>query len=72
MPGRSLKVAILLVSTAMPASAVGDATFTLAAVRAAQTTTASPGERLMAAYMASPQRAAMLERLRDLYPSFLR
>jgi hypothetical protein len=72
MSGRSLKVTVLLLSTALPASALGDSTFTLAAYRAATATTASPGERLMAVYMASPQRAAMLERLRGIYPALLR
>jgi hypothetical protein len=55
-----------------PASAVGDATYTLATLRAMAGPAASPGERFMAVYMASPERSAMLERLREKHPALVR
>lgn len=53
------------------ASAVGDATYTLASHRMMSTPAASPAERLMAVYMASAERLEMLDRLRETYPAFV-
>ena len=60
-------------SVALPgsASAVGDATYSLASYRAMAEATASPAERIMAVYAASVERFAMLERLREKYPSLV-
>jgi hypothetical protein len=68
-----LLAAALVAAVAIPgsASAVGDATYTLASYRAMATPTASPYERIMAVYMASPERVAMLDRLREKYPSLV-
>jgi hypothetical protein len=58
-------IAALLV---LPASAVGNATYTLATYRAMAEPAASPADRLMAVYMASAERAEMIEGLREKYP----
>jgi hypothetical protein len=55
------------------ASAVGDATWSLASYRAmAVPKSASPTERIMAVYMASEERAEMVRRLTALYPTLIR
>jgi hypothetical protein len=54
------------------ASAVGDATYTLASYRAMAQPAASPSERFMAVYMASAERIEMLGRLREKYPTLVR
>ena len=54
------------------ASAVGDATYTLASHQAMATPAPSPSERLWAVYMASAERFAMLGRLSEKYPSLVR
>jgi hypothetical protein len=61
------------VTVALPgsASAVGDATYSLASYRAMATPATSPSERVMAVYMSSTERFAMLERLREKYPSLV-
>ena len=63
-------VAVALV-VALPgsASAVGDATYTLASYRAMATPAVSASERILAVYRASPERRAMLDRLRESYPT---
>jgi hypothetical protein len=53
------------------ASAVGDATYSLASYKAMGTPAASPYERIMAVYMSSTERLAMLERLRAKYPTLV-
>jgi hypothetical protein len=60
-------------AVALPASAsaVGDATYSLASYRAMAEATSSPAERIMAVYTASVERLAMLERLREKYPSLV-
>lgn len=69
MVGRSLKSAVIVAAAiAAPASAVGDATYTLASYRAMAAPPASPAERFMAVYMASAERAEMIESLRERYP----
>jgi hypothetical protein len=68
-----LSAMVVAVTVALPgsASAVGDATYTLASYRAMATEAASPSERLMAVYMSSAERFAMLDRLRGKYPSLV-
>jgi hypothetical protein len=63
----------IAVTVALPgsASAVGDATYTLASYKAMATPAATPSERVMAVYMASAQRFAMFERLREKYPTLV-
>jgi hypothetical protein len=70
--GRILAV-VLSGAVALPvsASAVGDATWSLASYQAMSTPAASPYERIMAVYMASAERFAMLETLREKYPSLV-
>jgi hypothetical protein len=71
---RSLSLATAFaVAVALPgsASAVGDATYSLASYKAMATPAASPADRLMTVYMASAQRFAMLERLRERYPALV-
>jgi hypothetical protein len=71
---RSLVSALVVAgAVALPgsASAVGDATYSLASYRAMAEATASPAERIMAVYMASLERVSMLERLREKYPSLV-
>ncbi len=71
---KSLVTAVALaVTVGLPvsASAVGDATYTLASHRMMSTPAASPAERIMAVYMASAERLEMLDRLREKYPAFL-
>ena len=62
------------VTVALPgsASAVGDASYTLASYQAMAIPAPSPSERIMAVYMASAQRVAMIERLRETYPALVR
>jgi hypothetical protein len=66
-----LSAALVAATVALPgsASAVGDATYTLASYRAMATPSASPYDRFMAVYMVSAERVAMLDRLREKYPS---
>lgn len=66
----TLSSLVVATAIALPgsASAVGDATYTLASYRAMATATASPSERIMAVYMASAERFAMLGRLREKHP----
>ena len=68
-----LSAAVVAATVALPgsASAVGDATYTLASYQAMATPAASPTERFMAVYMASAERVAMLDRLREMYPSLV-
>jgi hypothetical protein len=68
-----LSTAVLAGTVALPgsASAVGDATYTLASFRSMATPPPSPYERLMAVYLSSAERFEMLERLRERYPSLL-
>ena len=71
---KSLILACVVATTvALPgsASAVGDATYTLASHQAMATPATSPSERVMAVYMSSAERFAMLERLREKYPSLV-
>jgi hypothetical protein len=65
--------ALVAAVVALPgsASAVGDATYTLASYRAMATPAASPSDRFMAVYLASAERAEMLDRLREMYPSLV-
>ena len=68
---RLLSSAVFLAAAmAVPASAVGDATYTLASYRAMATPTDGPADRIMAVYRASAERFAMLERIREKYPAF--
>lgn len=62
--------AAMAVAVALPgsASAVGDATYTLASYQAMSVPAADPSERLLAVYMASAERIEMLARLREKYP----
>lgn len=72
---KSLVSALVIAgAVALPvsASAVGDATYSLASYQAMAQPSASPAERIMAVYMASLERFAMLERLREKYPSLFR
>jgi hypothetical protein len=72
---KSLVSAVVVAGTvALPgsASAVGDATYSLASYQAMAEPTVSPAERFMAVYMASLERFTMLERLREKYPSLVR
>jgi hypothetical protein len=62
------RTAILLALAVAPASAVGDATYTLATYRSMAEPAASPADRFIAVYMASAERAAMLSRLQEKYP----
>ena len=64
---------VLAGAIALPVSApaVGDATYSLASYKAMSTPAASPYERIMAVYMASSERFAMLERLREKYPTHI-
>lgn len=74
MRARSLSSAVAFAAAvALPASAsaVGDATFSLASYRAMAEPAASPAHRIFSVYMASPERLAMLERLREKYPALL-
>jgi hypothetical protein len=68
-----LAAVVLAGAVALPvsASAVGDATYSLASYRAMNTPAASPYERVMAVYGASAERFEMLERLREKYPSLV-
>jgi hypothetical protein len=68
-----LAAVVLAGAVAVPvsASAVGDATYSLASYRAMSTPTASPYDRIMAVYTASAERFEMLERLREKYPTLL-
>jgi hypothetical protein len=68
-----LSAMVLAGAVALPvsASAVGDATYTLASYKAMSIPAASPYERVMAVYMASAERFAMLETLREKYPSLV-
>jgi hypothetical protein len=68
-----LSTAVLAGAVALPgsASAVGDATYTLASYRAMATPAPSPYDRVMAVYLASAERFEMLERLRERYPSLI-
>jgi hypothetical protein len=68
-----LSAVVLAGAIALPvlASAVGDATYSLASYKAMSTPAASPYERIMAVYMASSERFAMLERLREKYPTHI-
>jgi hypothetical protein len=73
MGGKTIKGNLLVATlVAMPASAVGDATYTLASYRAMAEAPPSPAKRIMAVYMASAERAEMLERLREKYPILVR
>jgi len=55
------------------ASAVGDATYTLASYHAmAEANAMSPSERVMAVYMQSAERFEMLKRLQEKYPALVR
>ena len=73
---RSLALKVLLAGMiAVPgsASAVGDATYTLASYRAmAERAAMPPSERIMAVYMESAERFEMLRRLREKYPTLVR
>ena len=66
-----LLAVVLAGAVALPVSAsgVGDATYSLASYKAMSIPAASPYERIMAVYMASAERFAMLESLREKYPS---
>jgi hypothetical protein len=68
-----LSAAIIAATVALPgsASAVGDATYTLASYREMAVPAASPYDRIMSVYMASAERLAMLDRLREKYPSLV-
>jgi hypothetical protein len=68
-----LSAVAMAVTVALPASAsaVGDATYTLASYRAMAVPAASPSERIMAVYRASAERFAMLDRLRESYPTLV-
>lgn len=68
-----LSTVLLAGAVALPvsASSVGDATYTLASYRAMATPAPSPTERFMAVYMASAERAGMLQRLTEKYPSLV-
>jgi len=71
---KTLLSAVLVAgSVALPgsASAVGDATYTLASHQAMAKPAVSPSERILAVYRASAEREAMLDRLRDKYPSLV-
>jgi hypothetical protein len=73
MAGRTIKATLFIATlVALPASAVGDATYTLASYRAMAEAPPSPAERFMAVYMASAERAEMLTRLREKYPILVR
>ena len=72
---KTLLSAVLVAgAVALPgsASAVGDATYSLASYRSMAAAAASPSERFMAVYMASAARVAMLEKLRETYPTLVR
>jgi len=66
-----LSAVAVAVTVALPgsASAVGDATYTLASYRAMAAPATSPSERIKAVYRASAERLAMLDRLRATYPT---
>jgi hypothetical protein len=70
---RTAVVSVFLASVAIfhaTASAVGDATWTLASSRAmALPQPASPMDRLWAVYRVSEERAEMLRRLAIIYPT---
>jgi hypothetical protein len=68
-----LSAVVLAGAIALPVSAsgVGDATYSLASYRAMSTPTASPYERILAVYMSSAERFAMLQRLREKYPTLI-
>ena len=71
---KTLFSAVLLAgAVALPvsASAVGDATYTLATYRAMATPGTPASERIMAVYMASVERFEMLDRLRKKYPALV-
>jgi hypothetical protein len=68
----SLSSAVFLAcAVAVPASAVGDATYTLASHQAMAVPAASPTDRIMAVYMASAERFEMLASLREKYPALV-
>lgn len=73
---RSLALKFLFAAAiAVPgsASAVGDATYSLASYRAmAEQAAKPPSERLMAVYLESAERMEMLRRLGEKYPALLR
>jgi hypothetical protein len=68
-----LSAVVLAGAIALPVSAsgVGDATYSLASYKAMNTPAASPYERVMAVYLSSAERSAMLERLREKYPTLI-
>ena len=73
---RSFTVTLLLagvIAVPVSASAVGDATYSLASARAmSERASMSPSERFMAVYMQSAERFEMLRRLQEKYPALLR
>ncbi len=73
---RSVAVMFLLAGAIVvpgSASAVGDATYSLASYRAmAERAAMSPSERVMAVYMDSAERFEMLKRLQERYPVLVR
>ncbi len=73
---RSFAVTLLLagvIAVPVSASAVGDATYSLASARAMSERAAmSPSERFMAVYMESSERFEMLRRLQEKYPALVR
>lgn len=72
---RSFALKFLLASAIVvpgSASAVGDATYSLASYRAMAEQVAPPSERIMAVYLESAERLEMLRRLSEKYPALLR
>jgi hypothetical protein len=70
---RTILAVVIAGAIALPVSAsgVGDATYSLASYKAMSTPAASPYERIMAVYVASAERFAMLDRLREKYPTLI-
>jgi hypothetical protein len=70
---RTVLAVVIAGAIALPVSAsgVGDATYSLASYKAMSTPAASPYERIMAVYVNSAERFAMLDRLREKYPTLI-